>query len=249
MTALLVSVRNADEALAALRGGADWIDLKEPRRGPLGAVDAAAAREVVEVVGGEVPISAAGGELIDWPRAIARELFEVEGITHFKLGLAGCCDISWRSLWRAAHNEIDVVGVELVATIYADYASASSPCPSEVVALACQTGCRWVLFDTFDKSAGALSELLERRILLNLLRTLRTAGKRIAVAGRLTRDAIAALPLELIDMVAVRGAACDDGRDGPVRVERVASLRAALGREVPNLSNYIADFSAPQEFA
>ena len=35
----LVSVRSPEEALAALEGGADLIDVKEPSRGPLGAAD------------------------------------------------------------------------------------------------------------------------------------------------------------------------------------------------------------------
>ena len=36
---LLVSVRSAAEALSALAGGADVIDVKEPNRGSLGAAD------------------------------------------------------------------------------------------------------------------------------------------------------------------------------------------------------------------
>ena len=36
---LLVSVRSAAEALAALAGGADVIDVKEPNQGSLGAAD------------------------------------------------------------------------------------------------------------------------------------------------------------------------------------------------------------------
>ena len=37
MTGLLVSVRDAAEAEAALRGGATLIDVKEPRHGSLGS--------------------------------------------------------------------------------------------------------------------------------------------------------------------------------------------------------------------
>ena len=249
MTQLLVSVRSAEEALAALRGGADWIDLKEPRRGPLGAVDAAVAREVVNAVDGRVPISAAAGELIDWPGATSRELVDVAGITHFKLGLADCGEIDWPSRWQASQDEFHDAGKELVAAIYADYASAGSPCPSDVVEQACQTTGRWVLFDTFDKSAGALTDLLDKGILLDLLHSLREVGKRIAIAGRLNRDALPALPLELIDMVAVRGAACDGDRNSTVRAEKVAALRRALARDSPNSSDYLANLSAPQEFA
>ena len=58
---LLVSVRDADEAEEALAGGADWIDLKEPLDGPLGAVSTARAREVVQCVTGRAPTSAAAG--------------------------------------------------------------------------------------------------------------------------------------------------------------------------------------------
>ena len=36
MTELLISVRNPSEALTALEGGADWIDVKEPDNGALG---------------------------------------------------------------------------------------------------------------------------------------------------------------------------------------------------------------------
>ena len=106
-----------------------------------------------------------------------------------------------------------------------------------------------MLFDTFDKSASSLCDLLDRRILLDLLRTLRESGKYIAVAGKLNQDEIAALPLQLIDMVAVRGAACEGDRHSTVRAEKVAALRRALTRESPNPRDYPANFSAPQEFA
>ena len=47
MTRLLVSVRSAAEAEAALLGGADVIDVKEPDRGPLGRADDAVIAAVV----------------------------------------------------------------------------------------------------------------------------------------------------------------------------------------------------------
>ena len=51
---LLVSVRNADEAIAALAGGAHVIDVKEPERGSLGAADTSAIAEIVLAVNGRV---------------------------------------------------------------------------------------------------------------------------------------------------------------------------------------------------
>jgi len=50
MAALLVSVRSAAEALAALAGGAAVIDVKEPSRGPLGRADGDVWRAVLAAV-------------------------------------------------------------------------------------------------------------------------------------------------------------------------------------------------------
>ena len=52
MTALLVSVRSAAEALTALAGGAALIDAKEPASGSLGRADDAVIRDIVTAVAG-----------------------------------------------------------------------------------------------------------------------------------------------------------------------------------------------------
>ncbi|MBV9124193.1 MAG: hypothetical protein JO112_12620, partial [Planctomycetes bacterium] len=63
MAGLLVSVRSAVEAEAALAGGATLIDVKEPAHGSLGRALDAILEEVVACVGGQCPVSAALGEL------------------------------------------------------------------------------------------------------------------------------------------------------------------------------------------
>ena len=66
---LLVSVRSGVEALAALAGGADVIDVKEPSHGPLGRAEFALWREVRGRVPPTVPMSVALGELSEWSDA------------------------------------------------------------------------------------------------------------------------------------------------------------------------------------
>lgn len=70
MTQLLVSVRNATEAIAATRGGADIIDVKEPLRGSLGCAAPDTIREIAHalrrITGSAVPLSLALGELTEW---------------------------------------------------------------------------------------------------------------------------------------------------------------------------------------
>jgi uncharacterized protein (UPF0264 family) len=225
----LVSVRNASEARDALQGGADWIDLKEPRRGALGAVGAATAREIVESIEGRAPISAAAGELANWS-GTARDLVDVNGITHIKLGLAGCADSTWQKSWLTAHETITCAGKSLVAVIYADADAARSPGADEILALAAHVRCEWVLWDTFDKQGRTLTEVVLREELTWQLRAARSAGLQTVLAGRLTLNQLSGLPMSLTEMIAVRGAACRAGRASSICAERVARLRNAIAR-------------------
>ena len=54
---LLISVRDAGEALDALAGGADIIDAKEPALGPLAPVSAAALQSISAALPPATPLS------------------------------------------------------------------------------------------------------------------------------------------------------------------------------------------------
>jgi len=231
---LLVSVRSADEVVAALEGGADWIDLKEPHAGPLGAVDAKVARQVVDRVAGLRPVSAALGELIDWPDSPSRNLLDIEGIALVKLGLAGCRDQDdWQSLWQAASEMVCDAGKTLVAVAYADSRQARSPTPQEVIACAQATQGRYLLIDTFEKQTGSVFEHLPSSELQEILDLAKSASLQSVVAGSLTPSRLAELPSEGIDLVAVRGAVCDGERTETIRQERVANFRKAVAKRWP----------------
>ena len=59
---LLISVRNGAEASAALAGGADLIDAKDPAAGSLGAVALRALAGIQRAVGPARPVTAALGD-------------------------------------------------------------------------------------------------------------------------------------------------------------------------------------------
>jgi uncharacterized protein (UPF0264 family) len=230
MTQLLVSVRNEHEAKDALRGGADWIDLKEPARGALGCVHPDVAARVVAAVGDLAPISAAAGELSDWTHLGPAVVYAVPGVKLLKLGLACQKSHDWKPAWLAIQQAAEKVGQELVPVIYADFKMAQSSSPADVINLLSETTCPWVLIDTFNKAAGSLLDHFDRPALADLLDSIRQRGKRTVVAGRLTLECIQTLPLELIDVVAVRGAACRGDRNGTIGADRVAQLRSRLSR-------------------
>ena len=91
---LLVSVRSASRSAHGARGGADVIDVKEPNQGSFGAADDDTISAVVRAVAGRAPVSAALGELVDLidsPNGNAPRTL-VDGVSLFKIGLAGCAD-------------------------------------------------------------------------------------------------------------------------------------------------------------
>jgi len=70
MTLMLASVTNPAEAEAVWAAGADIIDLKDPAKGALGALDADVAAGIVRSVGKRKPVSAAAGASLGAPGAI-----------------------------------------------------------------------------------------------------------------------------------------------------------------------------------
>jgi (5-formylfuran-3-yl)methyl phosphate synthase len=218
VTRLLVSVRSAAEALAALAGGADLIDVKEPRHGSLGAATPQVWREVAAAIGHARPLSAALGELLEFN---AIDVGALEGYTYAKLGLAGCAPRpDWCERWQAALASLPA-GLTTVAVAYADYESAAAPPPQEVCAVGQRFGCRALLVDTFDKRQGDVFDILGVERLIELFQQARRFDLRVVLAGslRLARldDALSLSP----DYVAVRGAVCQHAREGNLSAELV----------------------------
>jgi hypothetical protein len=223
MTRLLVSVRSAAEADLALRAGVDLIDIKEPARGALGPADPRVIQQVVQVVRGRVPVSAALGELAaglgTLPAGAAR------GVRYAKLGLAGCAAAAtWPAAWTRCLRELPA-GVVPVAVAYVDWQTAGAPDPGDVIQAAGDVPCGGVLLDTFDKSAGGLLVHLRLEGVLELVAGIRRRGMIAVVGGSLGAET---LPLVVRvadpDYVAVRGAACRGSRTGPLDDERLRRL-------------------------
>jgi uncharacterized protein (UPF0264 family) len=230
---LLVSVRSAAEAVAALAGGADVIDVKEPERGPLGAADPTTISHIVHVVAGRAPVTAAAGELLDVSARGATRTIESlpSGVSLYKIGLHGCSDVTdWKVRWNkvASRCEIAVHCARPVAVVYADWRSARSPEPSDVLRIAMRFGCPALLIDTWDKSTGNLFEHWTVNELVRFILQVRAHGLAVVLAGSLSESNIATAARLTPDLVAVRGAACANGRSGTISAERVAQLKQLI---------------------
>lgn len=226
MTGLLVSVRSAAEALEALAGGADLVDVKEPLRGALGAADASVWREIQAAIADLAPLSAALGELLD-EEAIIR-VGQTHGFAFAKLGLAGCGHVpDWQARWRRA-LECFPREVAPVAVAYADHRIAAAPPPEDVLAAAAEFGVGSLLLDTFDKGGGNLLAQLSRASLEQLAHAARERAIDLVLAGSLERAMFAPLAPLRPRYFAVRGAACAGERTAAIDRQKVVELKAAL---------------------
>jgi uncharacterized protein (UPF0264 family) len=231
MTRLLVSVRSAAEAAAALEGGAHVIDVKEPSRGPLGRADDATIAEVVRAVAGRRPVSAALGELHDAPGELPGSLPQVRFV---KWGLStyrGNAAAAWRKLDEEARRVRALnSSCEVVPVAYADAGHADSPDVDDVCKHLGPTRRGVLLLDTFQKNGRTLLDWLNERKIRDIVDRCRAAGVRVALAGSLGFEEIHALLPLRPDWFAVRGAACEGGRrDAAIDADRVRQLVELIG--------------------
>ena len=222
---LLVSVRSADEARAAVAGGAAIVDVKEPDRGPLGMADFAVWSAVRSVVPQGVPVSVALGELGEWIDRPTPPDSAFAGIAFRKIGLAGAGG-RWAEDW--ADLRIRLGGnTPWIAVIYADWIAARAPEPVAVIDEARRAGCAGVLVDTWDKSGAAAIDASWAGIVARI----KAEVGLVALAGGLDRGRIAALRGLSPDVFAVRGAACHGGdRRAAIDAVGVAALVKAVCR-------------------
>jgi (5-formylfuran-3-yl)methyl phosphate synthase len=223
MTALLISVRDREEARLCLAAGVDLIDIKEPGRGPLGQAPVETLAGVLDEVTARRPVSAALGELADWPDGVTPE--EVARLHFIKWGLSRCGD-GWRD--RLARLRDLVEGrspCKVVLTCYVDAQRAGSPAVDDVCHHAIASRASVLLLDTWGKDGTRLLDWLPAHALERIIRACHDGGVRVALGGSLgRRDIERLLPLRP-DWVAVRGAACAGGRrDGPLDPSSVAAL-------------------------
>jgi uncharacterized protein (UPF0264 family) len=221
---LLVSVRNEMEAEIALRGGADWIDVKEPKRGALGPADPETIRLVLETVAGRAPVSVAVGEFQELRSGRLLEPIVQADIAAWKLGLAQCgSDPNWARRW---HTLIDGYCSQTppVAVVYADWKFADAPCPREILNEAIVAQSPALLIDTYFKSQGTLFDVWPEDDLARFIDEVRVAKLPLVLAGSLRGEGIRRAAQLGPDLVAVRGAACLGGRSGRLCATRVAQI-------------------------
>ena len=233
---LLVSVQDAAEASAAVAGGADIVDAKDPAVGSLGAVSIDTLREIIGCVEGRCPVTAALGDAVEeTPLERDAAAFAAAGARLVKIGFAGVSDPQRAASLAAA--AVRGAGRERVVLVgYADHQPARSISSRNVLQIAAAYGVAGVLLDTADKDGPALFELTAMRAVTEWVTAAHDARLLVAIAGRLSATDADRVRCTGADITGVRGAACQGGRSGRIAAEKVRMLKELLERDVARVS-------------
>lgn len=234
---LLVSVRDVGEALAAAAAGADFIDLKEPRAGALGALPLTVIRDIVAAVRRAHPgrpISATVGDFA--PDAVEPVLERVQatagcGVDYVKVGIA-----------RGAERLLDALGgsADRVVPVFI----ADAGLDEAMIARACERGFTALMIDTADKAGGSLFDMADHDALRRVVRAARRHGLPCGLAGALRQRDLPRLTALAPDFAGFRGAVCSGARSGRLDPQRVGALRAALAAPCSGGADRAADQAA-----
>jgi uncharacterized protein (UPF0264 family) len=235
---LLVSVRDPREAAAALAGGAEIIDAKEPAQGAIASVTPPVLAAIRETVPPGLPVSAALGD-------VAREA-DLDpgfaglppGLSFVKLGFRGIESPSRigallaGAVRRAAER---LPGAAVIAVAYADHLAAGTPPPPAFPDAVAAAGAAGLLVDTCVKDGRDLFDWLAPPELEEMGRALEAVGCLLALGGSLGVQHVHRAVATGATILGVRGAVCRGGRSGTVSAALVRRLAERLRVEATAL--------------
>ena len=233
---LLISVVDEAEVGPAVAGGADIVDVKNPREGSLGANFPHVIRRVRELTPPAVPVSVAIGDVPNLPgmAALAAAGAAGCGVQFVKVGLLGPRDhveafAVLSAVCRAARDEAP--DVRVIATAYADARATGSLPPGELPAVAAAAGADGCMIDTAGKGQVTLLGEMAAADLERFVTRCREAGLYCALAGSLRASDVPRLRELAPDIVGFRGAACRGGRrDGRLDGDAVLRLKELVAQ-------------------
>ena len=222
MTAFLASVMSMAEADIVLAGGADIIDLKDPRRGALGALAPDVIAGIVGRLEGRRLVSATVGDLPMQPGPVVDAVARTDdlGVDIVKVGVfpGGKARACLSALAAKAAG-----GTRLVAVLFADQQPDFS-----LVDEASRCGFFGVMLDTAGKEGGGLRKHLSEHQLAGFVARARANGLVAGLAGSLgLEDVHLLLPLAP-DYLGFRSALTAGSRKSHVDAAAIAALRHAI---------------------
>ncbi|MGH7369679.1 MAG: (5-formylfuran-3-yl)methyl phosphate synthase [Candidatus Methylomirabilaceae bacterium] len=229
---LLISVRDEDEAAAAVAGGADIVDVKNPDEGSLGAQQPHVIAAIARMIPVGIDVSASIGDVPNLPGTVALAGLGAAlcGIRFVKVGLLGTrTPAEAARLLEVLSGALTLANrrIGLVACAYADADHVGSLDPILLPQMAAPfvEGC---MIDTAIKDGRSLFHYLPDAAVARFIERCRDRGLFAALAGSLRPEDFSRVRTHGADIVGIRSAACLGGRGGTLSPERVRALKASL---------------------
>jgi len=228
---LLISPKNETEAIEAIAGGADIIDVKNPKEGPLGANFPWVIRHIRQVTPANIEVSCTLGEAPNRPGSMALASLgaATTGVNYIKAGLYGLKTLEdavylMRSVTKAAKEYNS--SIKVVASGYADANRISTVEPLLVPEIARESQADIAMLDTAIKDGKTLFTFLTKSQLQCFVDAAHSYGLKAALAGSLQKEDLPAVYALGADVVGLRGAACtlSDRVNGQITREKVQEL-------------------------
>lgn len=228
---LLVSVVDADETIDALQGGADIIDVKNPREGSLGANFPWIINDIKQILPDGIEMSCALGDVPYLPGTVSLAAFgcALLGPNYIKVGLHGT---------KNKEEALDVMGavvrsvgnvndeISIIASGYADFKRVGSLDPMLLAEVAMESGCEGILVDTGIKDGKRLFDFMNLKKIRDFTESGHVFGLLVALAGSLRAEDIVLLRGIKPDVIGIRGAACENyDRKGIISSDKVMELK------------------------
>jgi uncharacterized protein (UPF0264 family) len=230
---LLVSPRSVREARKAVEGGADIIDVKNPKEGSLGANFPWVIKDVLDVIPQGVESSATIGDLAFKPGTASLAALGLSSLAldYMKGGFHGFKTTEQAAeMASALAKAVEGSKCKLIIAGYADFQEIGSISPLELPKIASDAGARGVMIDTAQKSGWGLFDFMAPDAVKEFIDLAHHHGLICALAGSLKKDDVLMLQDMGADIAGVRGAVCSGGDrvGGTISTEKVKKLKQTL---------------------
>ena len=223
MTGFLASVSSVDEAQLVRSLGADVIDLKDPARGALGALDEDSVRAIASLPDRNTTLSATVGDLPAYAAELETAIIGMHacGVDIVKVGVF---DRTISPFMLSVLDRLAGRGISIVLVFFAEMYP-----PDIDFRRLRRGGITGVMLDTCEKANGNLRDKLDDGTLAEFVRKAGLAGLVTGLAGSLTREDIPPLLEINPDYLGFRGALCKQRqRTSEMDGAKVAEIRKLI---------------------
>ena len=230
---LMVSIQNLAEALEALKGGADIVDVKNLQEALVGSAHPRVVKEVREAVPMDRHASVTLGVVPNQAGTVAMAVHTAGLLkaTSVKVGFMRTEYQEAVDILMASREALEGSETKLIGSLFADNPLYDGLDPRCMVRLAKDGNCDGLLVDTLTKDGRNLFDFLSEEELREMVFEGKEEGMSTALSGHLRIEDLDELARINPDIVGVRGAVCQKGdRTSGVHWEAVARFKRELRR-------------------